>query len=1029
MIPIHSRPRRSILALVTLGTLLQPVVPDRVSAQVPPDEDWRQQDTEHFVITFPRHLEGEVVERAAASAERAWTLLSERFVEGPEERVQLLLTDHADVANGFATPVPFNRITIFVSPPMDGTNISHFDDWLELVITHELVHTFHIDLTGTIGGVLRTVFGRVPGSWPVFPSAATPTWFVEGLATYYESRLTGAGRVKGTWHDMVLRTAALEGALGSVDRVSGSSPVWPHGSRPYIYGSAFLQYVSERYGEDVIGDFAEAAAGQWIPFRMNAAAHDAFRSTVAEAWDAWQAEVTGEAEARVSELREWAPLTVSESIEDGGRLAQQPLISPDGATLALARSDGVERTQIRLSRPDGTEPRDLTRLNGVATLSWTPDGDLVYPQLDFTDRYHIESDLYRATPEGRVTRLTHGARLTYADVAPDGRRIAAIREGGGTTELVILDLDSGEIEPVFPGAPDVHWAYPRWSPDGEWIAAVRWQPPAYMDIVLVEPSSGVVVEVTRDRALDTNPTWSPDGRMVMWSSDRSGIPNLYAAPVPTEVASRGRTRRREGGALPSLRQVTNLTGGASHPSVDPAGEWIYFSSYHTDGWHVERIPYRQGDWFEPQPVDPRFDEAAPRGTSAGPTLTPARGYSAGQTLRPYYWSPLVSPAETAITQAGESDNVIDPQVGIQVQGADLVGRHAFALSAQVSVDGDRFTGGAAYQYDGLGNPSLGASLSQTYDAASRSFNVQLSDSSVQEFFLVERERRALLSATFLRRRFRSSTSLGLSGGLIRESLSLQGLDGSEGPTLSSPRPERTFFEGRAVLAASNTQARAFSISREDGVFGSVSGRVRRETDLDSSLRGVLGQDRSFQEIRGEVGAFKALGGPGFSNHVLAIRFSAGAGFGSGANAFHFDAGGAEGSIEGVTGLGLFGGTGLLFPVRGYPEDYRFGRYAWSGSAEYRFPLSLVDRGLGSFPLHIDRVHGSVFFDAGNAWGPELGVAGFDNPRQTSLASVGAELSVITLPFYAGRLTARFGFGYPLQVLTEPRFYVRIGNAF
>ena len=72
---------------------------------------------------------------------------------------------------------------------------------------------------------------------------------------------------------------------------------------------------------------------------------------------------------------------------------------------------------------------------------------------------------------------------------------------------------------------------------------------------------------------------------------------------------------------------------------------------------------------------------------------------------------------------------------------------------------------------------------------------------------------------------------------------------------------------------------------------------------------------------------------------------------------------------------------------------------------------------------------AVFFDAGNAWGPQLGVAGFDNPRQETLASVGAELSTIFLPFYAGRLTARFGMGYPLQVLTDPRFYVRIGNSF
>ncbi len=987
------------------------------SAQVPPGEDWRQADTDHFVITYPERLSGPVVERAAASAERAWDLLSRRFVVGPDDRVQLLLTDHADVANGFATPFPFNRITIFVSPPLDGSNISHFDDWLELVITHELVHTFHLELKGTLGTVLRGIFGRLPGAWPVFPSASTPTWFVEGLATYYESQLTGAGRVRGTWHDMVLRTAALEGVLGPVDQVSGSTPRWPHGNRPYVFGSSFLQHVSERYGEEAVAGFAQALAGQWIPFRLNAAAYDAFQGSVKHDWDAWRERITRDAldEKAAAEAR--APLTEGERVGGAGRLAQQPLVSPDGSTLAYARSDGVERTQIRLSDPDGRNSRDFLRLNDVGTLAWTPDGDLVFPQLDFTDRYRIQSDLYRAGPDGTVVRLTEGARLSYADVAPDGG-IVAVQEGGGTTSLVMVDPESGSVSPFVEGTSTLHWAYPRWAPSGNRVAAVRWEEGAFMDVVVIDVPSRRVVSVTRDRALDTNPTWTPDGRTLVWASDRSGIPNLYAADV---------SGRRE---LPEARQVTNLVGGAAHPSVDREGRWIYFSSYHADGWYVERIPFRPTEWFDAGPPHPRFQDRGPDYTAGAPNLGAAREYSAWPTLRPHYWSPLVIAAETALTASGASQNVIDPRLGITLAGADLVGRHSFSLAALLSLDGNRrFSGGFGYGYGGLGNPTLGMSVSQSWDAFPASFNVQLADSSVQEFFLLERERRALLSASFVRRRFRNASSLTLSGGLIRERLVLQGLDGSEGPTLSNPRPRRTLAEGQATLFASNTQVRAFSISAEDGVFGVVRGRIRRETDLDSSLRGMLGQDRGFEEITGEAGAFKAIDGPGFSNHVLALRISGGIGFGPGADAFHYEIGGAEGISEGVTGLGLFGGSPLLFPIRGYPEPSRFGRIAWSGSAEYRFPVALVDRGLGPLPLHFDRVHGAVFFDAGNAWGPELGVAGFENPRQEALASVGAEMSVILQPFYAGNLNMRFGVGYPLRVLSDPVFYLRIGSPF
>ena len=88
--------------------------------------------------------------------------------------------------------------------------LSHFDEWMEVVITHELVHIFQLDSTGPIGSLIRSVMGRWEAGWPTFPSFDLPRWTTEGLATYYESSLTTSGRVRGSYIDMVLRTAVLE---------------------------------------------------------------------------------------------------------------------------------------------------------------------------------------------------------------------------------------------------------------------------------------------------------------------------------------------------------------------------------------------------------------------------------------------------------------------------------------------------------------------------------------------------------------------------------------------------------------------------------------------------------------------------------------------------------------------------------------------------------------------------------------------------------------------------------------------------
>lgn len=1017
------------LAFLAAGLALAIALPAAAQAP-PPDEDWRQFSSEHFVVTYPAGLEL-LARRAGAHAETAHALLTDRLGAAPAGPVQLLLTDHADIANGYATPFPYNQITIFARPPMDGGSISYFDDWLKLVVAHELVHAFHFDMVGTPGKVLRAVFGRFPGGWPSFPSASTPTWMSEGLATYFESKLTDAGRVRGTWQEMVLRAAALEGALPTLDQVSGSSPAWPAGNRPYVYGARYLDRMAQLHGEASLGAFARSTARLWVPFRLNAAARAAFGAPVATSWNAWREETATRYAAQVRSLAERAPITRGETVDGTGWRAFQPVASKDGRALAFIKSDGVSRAHIRLVDPDeGPAPafgdaRTLAELNGSGgTLSWDAGGALYFTQLEFAGPYHLTSDLYRARRNGAVERVTRGLRISHADVSSAGDKIVAVQEGGGTNALVTVDPTSGEAASLVPPDPAVHWAFPRWSPDGRRIAAARWTAPAMMDIVVLDENGRVLAELTRDRAVDTTPFWTPDGSSVIWSSDRTGVPNLFAAPAEPARA---------------LLQVTNVAGGAAHPSVDPDARWLYFSSYHADGWHVERIPFDSATWFPPQPTSSRFalEAGGPASTSEPPADAtdapaggPARNYRARSTIRPWYWLPSWQGAQTGLTASGDRVQVVPASLGVLTGGSDLVGRHEYSASGRMSLDGQRLAGSFRYAYRGLGNPALGLTLAQSHDASARALRVRLSaeDRDVW-FFLMERERRALLSTSFLRRRVNSIATATASGGLIHESLSLVDADGAEGPRLSNPPPESTFAEFRAALSASTARRQPFSLSREGGVSGFVAGRIRHETGVDPAARGAPGGDRSFREVVGEAAAYKALGGPGFANHVLALRASAGTAFGPGANRFHFEAGGAEGVAERVTGLGLFGGSSLLFPVRGFPENARHGRTAWSASAEYRFPLALVDRGLGPFPLYLDRLHGSVFFDVGNAWGPDESSGGPANPPSAALVGAGAEFSAIVVPFYGRSLAFRAGVGVPIAGGSGARFHVRLGNAF
>ena len=993
-----------------------------LSAQVAPDESWRTLDTDHFRVTFPAELEA-LGRRAAGIAERAYDELSSEFIEAPSGVIDLLVTDHIDQSNGFAQVNPSNRITIFARPPIDDPGLGYIDDWMELVITHELAHIVHLDRADNIvGKVARGVFGRVTGPWPFFPGTGTPRWITEGIATWYESDLTGAGRVKGTFHEMVLRTAAIEGRFEDLGQASGGSPQWPGGSRPYAYGSLFFDHLLTKFGEDRMAAFVEAIAGQWVPYRLNAAGRDAFGVSLSREWDVWAQEWYEEGMSLDARLERFGPVSEPERLTEGARRGWHPEVSADGNSLLYTRADGSSNVQLAIASPDGTDRRTLTRTNGLATFDWMPDGRVLFAQLEVADRYRAYSDLYVATRDGAVRQVTYGARLSDPSVGTDSAWAVAVAGSDGSTVLVRVDLTSGQQTTLVASEPDVQWAFPSVSPNGRWIAATRWTLGANHDVVILDSDGRVVHEVTADRALDLAPDWSPDGRYLVWGSDRSGIPNILGAPVDPETGVTG-----------TPLMLSNMRTGAMFPSIDPSGRWIYFSGYHVDGWEVERLRFDPDNAHAASRPDARF-------TSGGTVQTPPpaeselRNYSAGPTLWPTYWEPVLrEPVDARPRQIGDhliqGRRLLGLGVGAQTTGVDLVGRHRYSAIGRVFTSGGRSEGGATYSFAGLGDPVLNLTARQSWDDDPSLIAQRDENSPVDTLFVLERRRSLLASASFSRPTWRRAFRVTLSGGLAWEYRDL--LDETLEPTTqySLSRPNSRLSDFSVSVMLSTARSHSFQMGAAGGATLFIRARTLNELSLPDTLTRVIGVDRSVDDVIGRARIYFPFAGAGHASHVLALQGSFGAARGPNAVSSHFEVGGASGISENASGLALFGGGPIFFPVRGYDTSSRFGRYAWAASVEYRIPLALVNRGVGAWPVHFDRVSASVFGEAGNAWGPDLSPSGFENPIHSALASVGAEVTAQVLTFYKSTLRFRTGVAFPLVEGDGARAYLRLGVPF
>jgi Tol biopolymer transport system component len=1014
---------RSLIAPVTAVWLLSAAT---AAAQAPPpDAEWLTIRTEHFRVTFTPELET-LGREAAGVAERVYAVLEDELPGPPTGPVDLIITDHVDYTNGFARPFFSNRVVLYARPPVAMPNLAYSRDWLELVVAHELVHTFHLDVSGGFGRVVRGLFGRVPSTWPIFPVAGSPSWSTEGLATHYESRLTGAGRIHGSYHDMVIRTAVLEDALPGLDEVSVPNPVWPGGTRSYVYGARLMRYIADSYGEEAHRDIIDATAGSLRPtfLAFDHIAGDAVGRDFDRIYDDWRRAARDSARSTEGRIR-GRGVTPTTAVAGSGPYARFPRVSPDGGTLAFTEHDYRSDPATRLVDLEDGGVRTLARRSQVGDIleptAWLPDGrGLVVAQLERHGPYRTWSDLWRVGLDGEERRLTDGARLSSPAAAPDGRRVAAIRGGAGSLDLVVVDLESGAMRVLVPSAPGEGFAAVRWSPDGRWIAGSRFAA-GRVDLVVVDPESGAVRTVTSDDALDMAPAWSPDGQWLVWWSDRSGVPNVYAVDPDRDAA---------------LRQVTNVLTGAVDPEVSPDGRTLYVSVYHHDGWRIEALPFDPDRWLEalpsvmaygpallPAPVragspapsrygGPEGDAATGAADGApAPADAVATPYSALPTLRPYFWVPSWTTASVQDTRLRF--------LGVSVTGEDALIRHSWSAWGAVDVGGTgRFQARGTWTWRGLGNPELSVTAGRDWDGAGL---VELADGSEAVF---RRTDFARLSAVLWRPRWWNTAWLRTFADLEREEFVPHSRTAAELAAEEIVLRDLPTTLGGAVAAGySNARSHPYSVSPESGA--SVSTSVGRWWDLDSG-------GRAYDQLIGSLAGYLGFRGWGFANHVLAARLAGLARFGERPS---------TSSIGGVPGVAqdlLVGprfGTSFL-PVRGYDSGVRGGTRAWAASAEWRFPIHLrsapAPRILG---FSLTSLAGSVFVDAGDAWctrdeAEEDRFSGCPDPGLDPLVSAGAELIVDFGLFHNTASIVRLGVAQPVRGPGDrPTVYLGVGRAF
>lgn len=207
-----------------------------------------------------------------------------------------------------------------------------------------------------------------------------------------------------------------------------------------------------------------------------------------------------------------------------GFLSLMPRWSPDRRYIVFTTYRGRTRQDIDVIELATGKRATLISMAGLnITPAFSPDGT----EVAFASSNEGNAELYKYNVRTKaLTRLTvnNGGDLSPA-WAPSGRELAFVSDRGGSPQIYLMSVDGSNVRRLtFEGD---HNAAPAWSPRGNWIAYVcRGQDRQYK-LCLITPDGQKRVQITSGPGVDDSPSWSPDGRHLVFSSTAEGKSHIY----------------------------------------------------------------------------------------------------------------------------------------------------------------------------------------------------------------------------------------------------------------------------------------------------------------------------------------------------------------------------------------------------------------------------------------------------------------------------------------------------------------------
>jgi len=550
-----------------------------------PELQWYTIETKHFLIHFHDGAE-RTAKVVAKIAEEIYEPITSIYGHKIDQKVSIIIKDYDDYSNG-VTYFYDNRIEIWASA-LDF-ELRGVHNWLRDVVTHEFTHNVQMQVAMKFGRRVPAVyfqwlgyekesrpdvlygFPNVIVSYP-FAGVNVPAWFAEGVAQFNHPDLNYD--YWDTHRDMILRMQVIDNKVLSWEELTAFGKTSLGNESVYNSGFSLVEFIAKNYG---VGKLEEISKSLRSPFYLTI--DQAIKKSLGidgkELYNLWRAYLSEKYEKQIK--------AIGEKVE-GNLIARDgfgnfyPKFSPDGEKVAYIsnkESDYFAPSAIYLY--DLKNGKENKLVSGVtSSIAWSPDGKKIFYSKKTRKNKNWRSlyDVFVYDLESRKEkRLTYGLRANNPAVSSDGKLLAFVTYKDGTSNIGIIKLNdvlnSNEISVKmitnFNNGEQIYGLC--FSPDGRKIL-FDYSLKNNRDIGIIDIETLEFKPVLATASDERNPTFSKDGRKIYFSSDRSGIFNIYELDTLTGEIS----------------QLTNVYGGAFMPDV--IDDKMVYSTYTSDGFKI-----------------------------------------------------------------------------------------------------------------------------------------------------------------------------------------------------------------------------------------------------------------------------------------------------------------------------------------------------------------------------------------------------------------------------------------------------------